>query len=262
MERGWPRSDCIATLAALATVTSSIKLGVIPLSTPLRHPVLLAHQLATVDVLSAGRLLVSPSSGKGGPEGRREFANVGIPFTERGPRLSEMLQVMKRLWTEPSVTFDGQYYQLQDATIFPKPINRPIPQYVSTGRDERALRRAGRYGDGWITTAADPDDFRTDLRIVRGAVDAREDVGPIGLYATFHLERDGNKARADAPRNLEAYFGTHRRGEANDFFGSPREIAQRLQGFADAGLTMLIVRFVEQDLPKQFELLREAVGRL
>jgi len=154
MERGWPRADCLSILAALATSTERIKLGVIPLSAPLRHPLLLAHQLATVDVLCGGRLLVSPSSGKGGPEGRREFANCGIPYTERGPRLSEMLRIMKGLWTEPSVTFQGRFYQLDDATIFPRPISRPIPQYVATGRDDsphaidnlvedRSQRRAG-----------------------------------------------------------------------------------------------------------------------
>ena len=264
MERGWPRADCIATLAALAANTRQIKLGVIPLSTPLRHPLLLAHQLATIDVLSHGRLLVSPSIGKGGPEGRREFANCGVPFAERGARLSEMLQVMKRLWTEPSVTFHGRFYQLDDATIFPKPINRPIPQYIATGRDERALTRAGRYGDGWITTVSDVTEFTTDLQKVQAAaLKAGRPIGDLastGLYATFHLDHDGEAARADAPEHIRAYFGAHRRGETNDFFGSPSEIGQRLQAFVDEGLTMLIVRFVEQDAPKQVELLREALS--
>jgi len=79
MERGWPRADCLTVLAALAMKTERIRLGVIPLNAPLRNPVLLAHQLATVDVLSGGRLLVSPSSGKVGPEGQREFANCNGP---------------------------------------------------------------------------------------------------------------------------------------------------------------------------------------
>src|SRR4051812_46477840 len=108
MERGWPRADCLSMLTAFAMATERIGLGVVPLSTPLRNPVLLAHQLATIDVLSHGRLLVAPSIGKGGPEGVREFVNVGVPYNERGARLTEILQIMTRLWTEPSVTFPGR----------------------------------------------------------------------------------------------------------------------------------------------------------
>ncbi len=265
MERGWPRADCISLLAALAMKTERIKIGVIPLSGPLRNPVLLAHELATIDVLSGGRLLVSIGIGKGGVEGQREFANCNVPFTERGPRLSEMLQIMKRLWTEPSVTFEGRFYQLDDATVFPKPVNRPIPQYVATGRAEAALRRVGRYGDGWFTTVCEPEEFVEDRQKVdaylRAAGRDPSELACIGLYATFHLERDGDKARADAPGHMRAYFGSHR-NTTTDFFGSPKEIAQRLQPFVDAGLTTLVVRFVEQDLPKQTELMREMVTLL
>jgi probable F420-dependent oxidoreductase len=265
MERGWPRADCITLLSAIAARTERIKLGVIPLSAPLRNPVLLAHELATIDVLSGGRVLISPSIGKGGAEGEREFANCNVPFHERGARFTEMLQIMRRLWTEPSVTFEGRFYRLDDATIFPKPINRPIPQYVATGRAEAALRRAGHYGDGWFTTVSDPDDFIADRRrVVDAAGEAGRDPREIactGLYATFHLERDGEKARAEAPARMQAYFGSHR-NPTSDFVGSPREIAARLQPFVDNGLTMIVIRFIEQDLSKQMELMREAIALL
>jgi probable F420-dependent oxidoreductase len=265
MERGWPRADWVSLLGAIAMKTERTRLGIIPLSAPLRHPVLLAHQLATIDVLSGGRLLVAPSIGKGGPEGQREFANCNVPYAERGARLTEMLQIMKRLWTEPSVTFAGRFYQLDDATIYPKPVNRPIPLYVATGRAEAALRRAGRYGDGWFSADSDPQRFAEDRQKVdayaREAGRDPRDLASIGLYATFHLERDGERARAEAPGHMRAYFGAHS-NTTSDFFGSPREIAQRLQPFVEAGLTMLVVRFVEQDLPKQTALMRETVALL
>ncbi len=265
MERGWPRADCISLLAAIAMKTERAKVGIIPLSGPLRNPVLLAHELATIDVLSRGRLLVSIGIGKGGPEGQREFANCNVPFNERGPRLTEMLQIMRRLWTEPSVTFEGRFYQLDDATIFPKPVNRPIPQYVATGRADAALRRAGRYGDGWFTTVCEPEEFAEDRQRVaayaRAAGRDPREVACIGLYATFHLEHDGDRARAEAPEHMRAYFGSHR-NTTSDFFGSPKEIAQRLQPFIDAGLTTVVARIVEQNLPKQTELMQEMVALL
>jgi alkanesulfonate monooxygenase len=265
MERGWPRADWVSLLTAIAMKTERLQIGVIPLSAPLRNPVLLAHELATIDVLSGGRLLVSPSIGKGGPEGQREFANCNVPYNERGPRLTEMLQIMKRLWTEPSVTFAGRFYQLDDATIFPKPVNRPIPLHVATGRAEAALRRAGRYGDGWFTALCEPEEFAEDRQKVSAyAREAGRDPCELaftGLYATFHLERDGDQARAEAPAHMLAYFGSHS-NTTSDFFGSPKEIAERLQPFVDAGLTTVVVRFVEQDLPKQTALMREMVALL
>ncbi|HEX6512001.1 MAG TPA: LLM class flavin-dependent oxidoreductase [Chloroflexota bacterium] len=262
MERGWGRADCISLLAALAVATRRVRIGVIPLTAPLRHPVLLAHQLATVDVLSGGRLLVSPGSGKGGPEGLREFANCSVPYGERGARLSEMLQIMKLLWTQPGVTYRGRFWQLEDATVFPKPLNRPIPLLVATGRDPRALRRVGRYGDGWFMTTSDSEAFKDDLAVVRAAArDAGRDpaeISRIGLFATFHLDRHGDKARADAPRLLEAYFGSHGRGESSPFFGSPKEIGDRLSAYAAAGLGIIVARVIDPDVGRQFELLKEA----
>jgi len=265
-ERGWPRAECMTMLAALAMRTTRLKLGVVPLTLPLRNPVLLAHELATIDVLSRGRLLVSPSSGKLGPQGEREFACCGIAYNERGARLTEMLQIMRRLWTEESVTFHGRFYELDDAEIFPKPIRRPIPLLVATSRDERALRRTGRYGDGWITTTPNAADFQAQLRVIEQS--AREagrsfEGAPKGLYATFHLDADGERARADGPGHVAAYFRSPGGGGENSpFFGSPRDIAQRLQGYVDAGLTMVIARLVDPDVAKQADLLRETAALL
>lgn len=266
MERGWPRADFATMLAAVSTRTERVGVGVVPLSAPLRNPVLLAHELATIDVLSRGRLVVAPSIGKGGAEGEREFLNCGIPFGERGRRLSEMLQVLPRLWTETSVTFEGQFYRLVDASIFPKPRTRPIPLMVATGRDLRALERAGRYGNGWFCSGVDIDTFREDRRKVsefarkHGRTEA--DVAPTGLLATVHLERDGFAAQDEGPRYMERYFGTHSPGAGGShWFGSPDGIADRLKQFAEAGLTNFVARFVDDDLDKQMTLLRSAVER-
>jgi alkanesulfonate monooxygenase SsuD/methylene tetrahydromethanopterin reductase-like flavin-dependent oxidoreductase (luciferase family) len=258
-------ADLSPVVAAIAAQTRVTGLGVVPLSAPLRQPVLLAHELSTIDVLSGGRLVIAPSIGKGGTEGQREFANCGVPFKERGQRLSEILQIMRLLWTEHSVTFQSAHYSLIDATIFPKPLHRPIPQLVATGRDERALRRAGRYGDGWFSSGGALSEFCEDReKVTSAALEAgrrAEDVAPTGLYVTIHLERDEHEALEEGPRHIERYFGTHPPRE-NNWFGSPSSIAARLQGFADAGLTMLAVRFVDDDLDKQIGLMHEALGKL
>lgn len=266
MERGWPRADFAAMLAAVSANTERLGIGVLPLSAPLRHPVLLAHQLATIDVLSGGRLVVAVSVGKGGPEGQREFVNCGVPFNERGRRLSEILQVMPRLWTEPSVTFDGTYYTLVDATVFPKPKAKSIPLMVATGRDHRALERAGRFGNGWFCSGVDLHTFRTDRQKVTEFASkhgrSEAEVASSGLLATVHLESDELVAQDEGPRYMERYFGTHASGAGGaHWFGSPNSIAERLKQFADEGLTTLVARFVDDDVSKQVTLMRTALDK-
>jgi alkanesulfonate monooxygenase SsuD/methylene tetrahydromethanopterin reductase-like flavin-dependent oxidoreductase (luciferase family) len=263
MEQVWPRADFATLLAAIAVRTTQVGIGVIPLSTPLRNPVLLAHELATIDVLSNGRLVIAPSTGKGGTEGAREFRNCGVPFNERGARLSEMLQIMRMLWTQPTVDFDGKFYQLADATIFPKPHNRPILQFVATGRDERALRRAGRYGDGWFSSGGNFEAFAEDRqKVTDSALEAGRSasaVAPSGLYVTIHLESTDAHAVEDGPKYITEYFGTHPPRE-NNWFGAPGTIATRLQQYVDLGLSMVVVRFIDSNLAKQVELMREALS--
>lgn len=263
MEHIWPRADYATLLAAIAARTPRAGIGVIPLSTPLRNPVLLAHELATLDVLSNGRLIIAPSSGKGGEEGTREFANCGVPFNERGARLTEMLQIMRRLWTEPSVDFAGTHFQLHEATVYPKPISRPIPQYVATGRDDRALRRAGRFGDGWFSSGGSFEAFVEDrAKVDAAAIEAGRDqteVAKTGLYVTIHLEPTDERAVEEGPKHLTNYFGTHPPRQ-NNWFHSPESAAERLRGYVDHGLTMLAIRFVDRDLNKQVELMREAIA--
>src|SRR5581483_1815788 len=172
--------------------------------------------------------------------------------------------IMTRLWTEPSVSFDGRFYHLNDATLFPKPINRPIPLFVATGGADAALRRAGRYGGGWFVASTDPAAFREEHQKVLEAARAagREDaIARVGLYATFHLERDAARAPVEADRHARAYFGAHG-NHTQDLIGSPEQIAERLQPLVDEGLTMVVPRFVEQDLPKQSALMREALALL
>ena len=259
IEIAWPRADCLTIMTAMAMKTTRLRIGTVPLSVPLRNPVLLAHALATADVISNGRLIIGAAIGKGGDEGLREFQASGVPNNERGARLTESLDLMRRLWTEESVNFEGKYYSIPpDMGIRPRPIQRPIPTFVAAGV-EPALARAGRFGDGWFTMARDPQQF-SDLRRKVDAY-ARE-AGREGqadrsaIYATFHLDKDGERARRNADGHLDAYFGAHHRsGAAAGYFGSPEEVAERLQEMVDRGLTTVVARVIGSDFEQQSKLL-------
>jgi alkanesulfonate monooxygenase SsuD/methylene tetrahydromethanopterin reductase-like flavin-dependent oxidoreductase (luciferase family) len=259
-ETAWPRADCISIMTAMAMKTSILKIGVVPLSVPLRNPVLLAHALATVDVISNGRLEIGASIGKSGAMGEQEYVACGVPQSERGPRLSEALDLMRRLWADETVEFSGKFYSLLGETgIRPMPLQRPLPLYVCANGAEAGFKRAGRYGDGWFTTAKDPAVFAAyRARVDHHASEAGREgaVDRTNIFAAFHIDPDGERAREEADRHLTAYFGGHHQTGANaGFFGSPAEIGDRLQTMVDGGLTSVVARIISGDLAGQAKLL-------
>jgi probable F420-dependent oxidoreductase len=146
---------------------------------PQRQTALVAKQAATLDVLSGGRLRLGVGLGWN----EIEYVALGEDFHDRGRRMEEQLEVLRRLWTEPLVVFHGRDHHIDDAGLNPLPRQRPIPIWFG-GRDDRVLRRAARFGDGWIPTH-------------RSAADARSSLEKLGAY----LEEQG---RSLAGFGLEA----------------------------------------------------------
>ena len=149
-----PNLETMSVMAALAGGSKKLKFGMNVASLGLRNPILTAKQCATIDVLSEGRLL--PAFGIGSALSK-DYTATGTPTKGRGKRTDEGLQIMSRLWTEDAVNFSGDYYQLQEATIAPKPIQNPLPLWVG-GSAKAAIERTARWGTGWqagIENAAD-----------------------------------------------------------------------------------------------------------
>jgi probable F420-dependent oxidoreductase len=133
-------------LAAVASRTRSIRLGTGVLLLPLYHPMMVAEEGAMVDMISGGRLILGVGAGYA-PE---EFAAFGYSLKERGSRLEEGAALLHRLWTEENVTHRGKYYQLDNATVAPRPVQRPRPPIWFGAWVEPAIRRAARLGDAWF----------------------------------------------------------------------------------------------------------------
>ena len=115
------RGDCLTTMAALAARTNSIKIGAVPMLAALRNPVLLAHALATVDVISKGRIILAVSVGPVRDYIQRQFIACGVPPHEKAGRLSESIEILRRLWCEKTIDYNGRYYQLNGVGILPHP---------------------------------------------------------------------------------------------------------------------------------------------
>jgi probable F420-dependent oxidoreductase len=141
-------ADPLECLAFLAGATDTILLGTAALLLPYRHPVVLAKQLATIDILSGGRLKLV-TVGLGTLE--REAASIGVDFRTRGRRADEAIDVMRKLWAGGSegVTHHGEFFSLDEVCVYPKPVNGDIPLHVG-GSSGAAARRAGYRGDGYF----------------------------------------------------------------------------------------------------------------
>jgi probable F420-dependent oxidoreductase len=174
-----PILDIVATLSYVAAITSRIKLGSSVLVLPYRNPVVLAKELASLDVLSDGRLLLGVAAGWL----KEEFDMLGVPFHERGRRTDEYINLLRALWTQERATFHGRSFELTDAAFFPKPVQRPSPPIWIGGGSPAALRRVARLGDGWIAVPRPTlDDLENDVREIRRlAGDNDRDPAAIGI---------------------------------------------------------------------------------
>jgi probable F420-dependent oxidoreductase len=161
----------LVSLAAIASRTHRLRLGTAVLLLPLYQPLRVAEEAAMVDVISGGRLILGVGVGYA-PE---EFAAFGIPLEERGSRMDEAIPLLRRLWSEETITHHGRHYHVTNATVAPRPVQRAGPPIWFAGWAPAAIRRAGRLGDAWLGgPSARLDELATCVHQYRAA---REQIG-------------------------------------------------------------------------------------
>lgn len=198
---GTPFHEPFVLFGFLAAVTSRIELTTGILILPQRQTALVAKQAAAVDVLTNGRLRLGVGIGWNFVE----FEALGQNFKNRGRRIEEQIALMRRLWTEELVDFDGKYHSVKQAGINPLPVQRPIPLWMGGGADE-VLRRIAKMADGWFPQFRPDAQAAETLERLRGYVrDAgrrREDVGIEGRVSMFNTPEDQWPAAIEAWRGL------------------------------------------------------------
>ncbi|MGW0200520.1 LLM class flavin-dependent oxidoreductase [Nonomuraea sp. NPDC003201] len=158
-----PRADALMLLAAVAATTNRITLGTAVLLPALRHPLLLAHQLATLDGIADGRLIVGMGGGFAHPNTEAQFEALGVGFKRRISRMEESIDIMRRLWTGETISHQGGHFTFHDVTLDPKPVQAGGPPIWLPGSGERALRRAARLADGWLPYPPTQKAYAEDL---------------------------------------------------------------------------------------------------
>jgi probable F420-dependent oxidoreductase len=182
VEPNFPLHEALTILTGVAARTSKIRIGTGVLVMPVRNPVILAKELATIDHISNGRLIVGTAVGWY----KREFDSLGVDFHSRGKIMEQSLEIINRLWTEHHV--DGEYppYNLRGATLYPKPVQKPRPPILIGGYVDVVLRRAATKGDGWITYYYTAESFARTWEKIRGfAIEAGRN--PDELISTNQL---------------------------------------------------------------------------
>jgi probable F420-dependent oxidoreductase len=175
-----PRLEAVVTLAHLAAVTTRIGLGFGVLVLPQRQPVLLAKQLASIDVLSKGRLTVGVAVGYVEPE----LAAMGVPLADRAARTEEYLAAMRALWDEPVPSFHGRFVSFDGVLQRPRPVQRPHPPIVLGGHSAAAYRRAVRSGNGWYGWDLDVEQAGEHIARLRAAAERPAELGELEITIT------------------------------------------------------------------------------
>jgi probable F420-dependent oxidoreductase len=234
-----PTLEPLALMTYAAACTSRLRLGCAVFLTALRSPVHMAKMLTTLDHLSQGRLDVGVGLGTARHDGA-----FGVDSSTRVARFTEGIQVMKALWTTPKATFAGRFWQLEDATMEPKPVQRPHPPVWFGASHPAALRRAVRFGDAFIGAGSTSSaQFAEQVRTIRTYLDeAGRDPASFPIAKRVYIGIDEDKDRA-ASRLAEWFTINYGRSihEQVAVWGGPDECADQLRKVVASGAEMLVL---------------------
>jgi alkanesulfonate monooxygenase SsuD/methylene tetrahydromethanopterin reductase-like flavin-dependent oxidoreductase (luciferase family) len=243
-----PRHDALTLLAGVAGRVPRVRLGTAVLLPALRNPVLLAHQVATLDQISEGRVILGVGFASDVPNIRAEFAACGVPFDKRIGTMMEGLRLMRALWSGEPVDWDGRW-KMSRVVLGPTPHRAGGPPLWIGGNLPSGLERTGRFFDGWFPSAPPADEFAANLAKVRQiARTAGRDAGAIegAIYITLALDDDPAKADARLNSFLERYYkvpAAAMRSRQACYAGPVAGVAAHLDAYAKAGVDHFCVRF-------------------
>ena len=232
------RMDPIAGMAIVTGRSEKLKFGTGVLLMSMRSPVTAARELATIDLLSNGRLVLGVGVGQESPA---EYEAMGVRKRDRGKRLDEAIHIMRRLWTEERVTYESEFIKLTDATIGVRPKQENVPIWMGS-RAEAGLRRTGRLGDGWLPTQVTPEEVAAGIaRIQEYAAEVGREVehDHFGLQINSYLVESGT-----VPEHIKERYLLRRRSDVSpeqlNLLGTPDQIMARLREYIDAGASKFV----------------------
>ena len=240
----------LIALGIIASHTTRIAFGPAVVLLPLRNPVGLAHAAVTLDRLSGGRFLLGIGAGGDAPDG---FNAYGVPMSERGRRCDEALEVMKRLWTETTTTFNGKYFSFTDYGLGARPVQKPHPPiWLGGARSEAVLRRVARYADAFYPTRLTPPELARQYNRIEGyAREYGRDMTSFvkSVYLRFSVGSTVEEARERACRALMQRYRiqadhpliTVLKPRENCIVGTSKDCIETLEKYIEVGATHIVL---------------------
>ncbi|MBI4312454.1 MAG: TIGR03560 family F420-dependent LLM class oxidoreductase [Chloroflexi bacterium] len=232
-----PCFEGVSIMTALAAETRRVRVGSLVFCMGYRHPALLAKAAVTVDHVSNGRLEL----GVGAGWYELEHQAFGIPFPpvkERMDRLEEGVQIVKSMLANETTTFVGKHFQVENANCFPRPVQKPPRVWVGGGGEQRTLRIAARYADGWNAPYISPELYKHKIEVLDGWC-GKEGRDPAALTRTVNVGFWMGATRAEAQVERDRYaaqYGAQAEARSGgQLFGTPKEAVERIGQYIDAG---------------------------
>jgi alkanesulfonate monooxygenase SsuD/methylene tetrahydromethanopterin reductase-like flavin-dependent oxidoreductase (luciferase family) len=262
-----PRIEALTTLAAVGSRTRRVRLGTAIFLAALRHPILLAHQLASLDWLTAGRLDLGIGYGRPKePAQEREFEMLGLSPRARIKMSEESVVIMRRLWRENDVSHSSAFTRFEHVTLEPKPVQpNGVPIWLASNNVDPGLKRVGRLADAWINNIKSPELFGECWRKIQNyAADAGrapQSIHP-GIY--FTLAAGGKEAVFEGQQFLADYYKRSYEAVANAMLcvtGSWDEVIDWIEKYAEQGARTVVLRFAASDQLRTLEACAQALLR-
>lgn len=242
--------ESVTLLSYLAGRYDKIKLGVAAIILPLRNPVILAKQLANVDVLSDSRLLVGVVPGAPNIT-IPEFEALGVSYHERGKITDEYIQVLRTIWSQHPASFEGKYVKFKNIEILPKPKNGTISILIGGGEkgiSERALQRVIQYGDGWVPAYLTPDELKKGIEAIETGFKRNGKNGkPLVVHEMYLCIADSKEEAMEICKdNFASTFGDVGEGEKRSLVGSVRDVMSKLEYYSNLPLDTVELKVISK----------------
>lgn len=246
-----PTLESVSTMAALAGGTERLKFGMNVTVVSHRDPLVLAKQCATIDFLSGGRLL--PAFGVG-PGISPEWKALHRDPRGRGRRADEALEIISRLWNEPTVSFEGEFFRYTDAAISPRPVQTPLPLWIG-GNSGAAIRRTARFGTGWVAGINTPAQVKPVVEAIATASAAAGRPIPADHYGAGLAFRFGSWDDPVVDGTAAALARFQPDMNPHDYLavGGPDAVVERIAEYRAVGITKFILRPMATSAREVFE---------
>lgn len=250
--------DPVVVLTYAAAITTAIRLGVAVVVLPVHSPIHVAHQVATLDYVSNGRAILGVGLGRD-----QHYTEFQVPQERRVRRFREGVELIKALWTESKVSYQGEIFQLEGGTMAPKPVQKPHPPIWMGGGHPDALRRAAIIADGWMGSGGSSTaSFSRSVPVVRAALEkAGRDPAtfPISKRVFLSVHERPDVARAEVHRWFSVVYRNPDGTDASGIHGTPEQVRERLEALVAMGANHLLLNPVARHA-EQLEALATVVG--